>query len=580
MNRHGSLIWWLVCIGLVLCWVWNFQTAVKSNSDDMSSIELDNQEKLAKDIKPTEPFRLPRMDANIMRANQIVDQMAQAPVVATAQETPMESELLQTSTFGADEQLQPEVPFIDLSEDPSMNSVPMMADQPALPMVEPQMIDPIALPTSPAASINSSSESWQQNQFSERKNSEQRVSNPYFDEAPKTSTTPADPVLTFDNMPASGSEFNKVSELSLDQVAEIKTEQTEFGSFEDLKQEQSQWTKENTIAVTPADQFVSGTENNSAMITPIMPAGQPLTGDSTTVQQCVNHIEYGKSLARRGAAFAAREEFYSALRLMAQSNDAQTRSTNYTTALREAVTALNEADDFYSEISHEGMDVNVAQVVEAHTSRIIAKDRAQGMSSMIAIQAYFEFARTRLGEAFGQNVVASEALYSLGKLFTVAAAHDLTGNPLDYSKSIVMHYTAIDCNSGNYRSTNELGVLMARNGRLEKARDLFRESLLVEKMPQTWKNLAIVHDRIAKSSNNPQTASENRELAMQAGREFEIAQQTSPGMTPKVQWVSPEQFENTAPPEFDEVRTAQAQPVPTQTPREKPGILSRWKDLF
>ncbi len=114
----------------------------------------------------------------------------------------------------------------------------------------------------------------------------------------------------------------------------------------------------------------------------------------------MNHIEYGKSLARRGAAFAAREEFFSALRLVAQSHDAQTRSTAYTAALREAITALNEADDFYNEIAHEGIDVDVAYVIDAHRSEIIPMDRAAGLSSAIAIQAYYDFARRTHGRCF------------------------------------------------------------------------------------------------------------------------------------------------------------------------------------
>ena len=177
-------------------------------------------------------------------------------------------------------------------------------------------------------------------------------------------------------------------------------------------------------------------------------------------------------------------------------------------------------------------------------------------------------------------MIASEALYSLGKLFTVAAAHDLTGNPLDYSKSMVMHYAATDCDKRNYRSSNELGVLMARNGRLEKARDLFRSSLVVQQMPQTWRNLAIVHDRLANSSNDPQFVAENRSLAQKAGYEYQVARQAIPTGSLKLQFVTREEFDRIGSSDFNDIRTAQAQPDPVPAESQKPNVLSRLKDLF
>ena len=64
---------------------------------------------------------------------------------------------------------------------------------------------------------------------------------------------------------------------------------------------------------------------------------------SADAQKAVHNIEYGKSLSRRGAAFAARQEFYSSLRILAQSHDKQVGGTAYTQALRNGIVALKEA---------------------------------------------------------------------------------------------------------------------------------------------------------------------------------------------------------------------------------------------
>lgn len=566
MNRDGSLVWWLVCIGLVLCWVWNFQSATETEPQELAALELDQSQ--VPQSEPTtqavEPKLLPIISK---RAEEVI---AVPPMIEPAK-VDASTQFLQASTPAP--KPPTDLPFIDLSDEPTL-----AAPTKVTPLVPNSSSESLATTVTELPARQSLPQAQRQ-PLQPNNYDQKRVSNPYFNASPAQPEM-VDPVLTKAEPQTTVNHFAQASLLDPD-APQPEHVDTHFPNFEDLEKEQSDWGTASTLSVTPANQFVSGT-NESMDITPMLPAGQSLQLDPVTTQRCVNHIEYGKSLARRGAAFAAREEFFSALRLIAQSNDAQSRSTSYTLALRDAVTALNESDDFFKEIAHEGIDVDVAFVVDAHASKIIPMDRAQGLSSAIAIQAYFDFARRRMNDAFGENVVASEALYSLGKLFTVAATHDLTGNPLDYSKSIVMHYAAIDSDPKNYRSSNELGVLMARNGRLEKARDLFRDSLIVQKMPQTWRNLAIVHERIAKTSSDPQVASENFDLAQRAGHMYEQTQRNSGSIIPKVQWMTPEQFEQTAPAEFNEIRTAQALPEPAAAPlpNNKPGIFDRLKSIF
>ena len=343
--------------------------------------------------------------------------------------------------------------------------------------------------------------------------------------------------------------------------------QTEYASFEDLKSEQENWGKS-----------ISSVDNSSPYIlndiTPMIAKGGQLKLAPETLQRCLNHIEQGRSLARRRAAYAAREEFFAALRVIAQSHDAQTRSKTYTSALSRAIVALDEADDFFDERAHSGMDINVLMVIDGHESKIIPKEIAENMSSLDAIRVYFDYARQNLHEGLGDGPEASEALYSLGKLFTLSAAHQLSGNPFDYAKSTVMHYAALDCYPKNHRSSNELGVLMARNGRLEKARDLFRDSLLVEQVPETWQNLAMVHEKMGQLSQGA-AAQDNFRLAEMANQEYAVSLQNASPAPGRVQWVSPDAYNPENKISFSESRVAELPSA--EAPSKKPFIKSLFR---
>ena len=341
--------------------------------------------------------------------------------------------------------------------------------------------------------------------------------------------------------------------------------QTQYASFEDLKSEQENWGKSRN-SVMNASPYISND------ITPMIARGQDLKLAPASLQRCINHIEQGRSLARRRAAYAAREEFFAALRVIAQSHDSQTKSKTYTSALSRAIVALEEADDFFGERAHSGMDINVLMVIDGHESKIIPKEIAANMSSLDAIRVYFDYSRQTLHEALGNGPEASEALYSLGKLFTLSADHQLSGNPFDYSKSTVMHYAALDCNPQNHLSSNELGVLMARNGRLEEARDLFRDSLVVKQVPETWQNLAMVHEKLAQLSEGG-AAQENFKLAQMANDEYAVSLQNSPAPA-RVQWVSPDSYNPENNFSFSESRVAE---LPNEAPTKQPFIKSLFR---
>ena len=293
----------------------------------------------------------------------------------------------------------------------------------------------------------------------------------------------------------------------------------------------------------------------------------------SVAHKAVHNIEYGKSLSRRGAAFAARQEFYSSLRILAQSHDTRAGGTAYTRALRDSIIALKEAEDFIVSDTETQIGLNVDAVVEGHSTKVIPASEAVHMTAIGAMQRYFAFASNQLRVASGQNAVAAEALYCLGKLHTVQAKFGANSSKLDMAKAIVFHQAAMASDASNFRSANELGVLLANSGRLQESQEMLKRSLQIQQLPQAWKNLAVVHQR----------AGENQ-LAQLAQQEFLISSnQQSAGMVQDtIRWVEPTAFNQGTP---LELRKSPAQPPQAQQPvpqrnASKPTISQRLKSLF
>ena len=83
----------------------------------------------------------------------------------------------------------------------------------------------------------------------------------------------------------------------------------------------------------------------------------------SAAQQAAHHIEYGKSLSRRGASFAAKQELYSALRVIAQANDASIGGNNFSTALGRGILLMKEAEDFVVKNPQSAVALDVAKVL-------------------------------------------------------------------------------------------------------------------------------------------------------------------------------------------------------------------------
>ena len=292
-------------------------------------------------------------------------------------------------------------------------------------------------------------------------------------------------------------------------------------------------------------------------------------------QQAVHHIEYGKSLARRGASQAAGQEFLSALKVIAQGNDTVAQSNQFSRALGQAVLAMREARDFVSSNVETQMVVEVSGITESHRSNVIRPEQAKTTTPSQAMKKYFAFAQQKFDEAGGRNPVTAEVFYCLGKLHSVASFNQSVPNKLDVAKAITFHRAALLSDETNHRSANELGVLMVKTGQLDEATKLFKKSLIANPTPQTWKNLAKTHQRMGQT-----------QLAKLANTEFSIAART-PSASSSIEWMPTSKFNASAPMEFsDNTRIASNPSIPVPPKADSNNKTSnktlgeKLKDLF
>ena len=296
----------------------------------------------------------------------------------------------------------------------------------------------------------------------------------------------------------------------------------------------------------------------------------------SAAQQAAHHIEYGKSLSRRGASFAAKQELYSALRVIAQANDASIGGNNFSTALGRGILLMKEAEDFVVKNPQSAVALDVAKVIDSHRSNLISATEAASMSPAQAMQRYYTVAQEQLDFAGGRNVVSAEAFFCLGKLQTALMKTQTVPGPLDTAKAIVFHQVALQSDNNHFRSANELGVLLAKTGQLERSTELFKQSLIANPTTQGWQNLAKAHNRLGE-----------QRLAQLAHSEAVVASQVQvANSSAGIQWMPAAQFVAQAPVQYeDRVATKPGDLPPSRLPPKKedpePKSLSeRIKDLF
>ncbi len=258
---------------------------------------------------------------------------------------------------------------------------------------------------------------------------------------------------------------------------------------------------------------------------------------SGMVARAAQFTRTGFELGERGALYSARAEFLRALEVIAQCQDAQLEMAVYTKGLAAGMTALREANDFGARRSVT-QEVDVAFLAESHRTPVLKGARAEGLTPMAAQGRYYTYAQEQLAAAAGMEPVGSMALYGLGKVTALMPSAGKLNQLECTGQAMACFQAALLCDPNNFRAAHELGVVLAQNGRLEQARDMFLRVVAISPNVATWQNLAVIHDRLGQRA----LASAARAEAKQS------AGATAAGGNPAVHWVDARTFAQTTSP--------------------------------
>ncbi len=247
-----------------------------------------------------------------------------------------------------------------------------------------------------------------------------------------------------------------------------------------------------------------------------------------TLAQADERVRHAIQLAEKGAMYASRKEFTSAINLIAQAHDVERGTRQFSKAVAAGLLALTEARDF---VASSPADLDVARLVRGHQTPVLKQRNLSDMPPALAAQYYYGFAKEHLAAGVGRETVGSIALYGLGKIIIAGAGRN--AQQMEFTgPAITLYQAALICEPQNFRAAHELGVLLAGSGQLELARELLMGSVAQSPQPIMLKNLAVVQSRLGEG-----------EMAAQTRQQADALQQTQPDTkAPPVQWVDPATF--------------------------------------
>jgi tetratricopeptide (TPR) repeat protein len=251
-------------------------------------------------------------------------------------------------------------------------------------------------------------------------------------------------------------------------------------------------------------------------------------------------VQLGFELIQRRAPYSARARFIEALRTVAHSLDDQAYSTTHATALRNALTAYEEASDFFPRSTRPDEEVNLHAIVGGHATPILQKAEPHSLSPRQCLREYLAYAEQEFAAALGKEELASHALYGLARLESATETTASSVEQVRAHRSMTLHQSCLIVNSNNFAAANELGVLLARYGKYEQAVVALTHCVRLSPQPTAWKNLANIHRQLGQLEQARIAELEaRRALASAPGIPFVAAQ-------PSVEWVDVDTFASMA----------------------------------
>jgi len=242
-------------------------------------------------------------------------------------------------------------------------------------------------------------------------------------------------------------------------------------------------------------------------------------------------IRYAEDLAKRGAVYSAEDEFIQALKLIAHAYDTQAEETVHIPALHAGLTALKEADDFAQQGLPVAIETDLSRFVVTHKTPVLQDANLKEITPLKALQMYYAFAEHELAFAGGTDPAASQSFYGLARLQNMYPKESKKRHGTGPAKAIALHRTALRIDNNNYKAANELGVLLAKAGHFENAKDCLLQSIAISPQPESWKNLARVCEELG-----------NQQQAQTAWNSYEQVKTRRSTNHPSIRWVGFEDF--------------------------------------
>ncbi|MFO0912498.1 MAG: tetratricopeptide repeat protein [Pirellulales bacterium] len=308
---------------------------------------------------------------------------------------------------------------------------------------------------------------------------------------------------------------------------------------------------------------------------PPQPGRQPAAVASPVVEQRTRHAT---EMAGRGAIYAAETEFLQTLKLISQLWDEREQGSQHSQALAVALTAFAEADHFNAALNNPVATTNVRALIDAHQTPVLKNYQGSEIPALFALQQYYEFAESQLTVAMGREPGASEALFGLARVYLIQATEG--DEAAVVAKAIALFQVALAADPSNYRAANELGVLFARCGRTEQARQVLEHGVSISDEPEIWKNLAVIYERLGDTERSRQATARSEQTR-------ESRSSAANPLVSQVKWVDPNTFSQSpghgfvsdpAPPANATANADAARPAVTN--KKKPTDWNQVKSFF
>lgn len=293
-----------------------------------------------------------------------------------------------------------------------------------------------------------------------------------------------------------------------------------------------------TTAVTSAPASISSALTANVIAAPVA-TPRPHEAAALT-NQAASEFRKGVELASRGSLFAARNQFLKTLTQLAQAADAQAGQRTHEPAWNSAQRAIEELEDFASRRGTANVQSDLTLIIRSHQTKAIALDEAGQLASTEAFVRYMQFAKQRLHEAFGGMPAAASALHAVGRVYDALAEQPSLVAP--YDKARLFYEAALNVDPSQAAAANDLGVLLARHGRLNEAQSLLTHSVGRYPTSAGYHNLAVVQERLGQ----PQLAAQARQAAQaKSGAAGALA---DPTLAPwqNVRWLESQAFAQTS----------------------------------